>query len=485
MNLKKYLHYNKSLEKPILLKRFKSQTMNLSNNFIAHLFLIVLVFVFCFNFFKTEALAQNSSEFIQAQGKNLIYKNTQIVLKGTNFDNVPALGASIGSGNIDDIIFTEIDYQRVSAAGANHIRFGMSFNWYQDNQSQFFQVLDQHIAWAKSHDLWIILNLFTTPGDCYEGYSEVCDIWVDTNEQTELQNFWVAIANRYKNEPAVAGFGLLNEPNPQTTEFCGTWFDIAGNIRNAIYAIAPNQLVFVATCADPANNLLYNDPPVGTNIVYEVHDYSPLAMTHNFSSPTLTYPGPAQDWFATCTYNKAAFTGVVASGDPVGCTSQLLSTRDRYGITWANTNNLPIYIGEWGTTSKLNGYAQFMQDKAELYRDWGVNHAHYTWRHETIVTGGTYQWGIYSAASNTLDDPAKLTALQISWQNAINPDFSTSSNPTVTNTVSPTITPSVLPNTNSIFNNFGLVSGGALTLAIGIGVLVFRRKRKSDLFDNF
>lgn len=359
-----------------------------------------------------------SDDFIQAVDQDLVYKGEIVHLQGTNFDNVPALGASIGSGSMSSIQIHEEDYVALREKGGNHARLGLSFNWYQNDRTAFLAMLDQHIAWARENHIWLVLNMFTTPGDCYEGYSTQCGFWASSSEQQELQDFWVDIAQHYAGEPVIAGYGLLNEPTPPAPNYCSTWFDIASNIRDAMYAVAPNQLVFIAACSDPGNSLRYRNPPFGENIVYEVHDYTPTEMTTNSS---LTYPGQATDWYNTCTYNKDAFQGIAQVGDPAGCAAHT-DLQVVYGLDWADTNNVPIYIGEWGATSSLTGYVQFHQDKAELYRDWGVHSAHYTWKHRTSVTGGSSQWGIYSNVFN-LDEPLKLAAVQISWTGAVFPDF--------------------------------------------------------------
>jgi hypothetical protein len=168
-------------------------------------------------------------------------------------------------------------------------------------------------------------------------------------------------------------------------------------------------------------SLEISELPRGKNIVYEVHDYAPLDMSHDMFSPGSVYPGYADEWFGRCYYTKSTFAGVALAGDPANCQS-LVSIRERYRLNWADRNNVPIYIGEWGATSRLNGYIQYHKDKAELYRDWGVNHAAYTWKHQTIKTGGFYQWGIYSEP-HRFDDPARLNAIAIAWAGAVKPSF--------------------------------------------------------------
>jgi hypothetical protein len=356
--------------------------------------------------------------FLQAEGRNLVYRGQTVVLKGVNFVSVGALGAAIGSGRMADDELDALDYANLSAQGANHARLGLSYNWYADDRADFFARLDRHVAWATEHGIWLALTLFTTPGDCYEGYSNSCPLWDSPAEQEALVQFWVALAERYRDRPAVAGYDLLNEPTPPDS--CEQWYDLAGRVRDAVAAVAPNQLVFISSCSDPANDLLAPNLPRGANIVYQVHDYSPLDMSHDQFSPGSVYPGVAEEWFGSCYYNKQTFQGVVRDGDLPACA--LADLRTRFKLDWAAEQDVPIYIGEWGATSLLEGYVQYHRDKAELYRDWGVNHAAYTWKHQTIVTGGEHQWGIYSAP-HRLDDPERLAAIQIAWEGAVRPEF--------------------------------------------------------------
>jgi alpha-L-arabinofuranosidase len=369
-------------------------------------------------------ISGSASSFLQTQGKDIMYKGSKVLLKGTNFDNIDTLGADIGSDDMTKISFTEADYAELNKHGGNHVRLGLSFSWYLQNKTLFYQKMDEQVAWAKKHHIWLVFNMFTTPGDCYEGYGNTCGFWGNQTEKNQLKAFWVEMATRYKDNPTVAGYDILNEPTPATD--CKEWFPIAGNIEAAIHGVSPNQLVFIETCSDPANDLKYNSPPKGKNIVYEVHDYSPMGMSHHFKSPYATYPGRSTEWFSEdytpkgCYYDANSFKGVTKSGDDPKC-GDYMDVAENYGINWANENNVPIYIGEWGSTSLLNGYPQYHKDKAELYNALGVSHAHYTWKHQTIKTGGEYQWGIYSRPLN-LDDPDKLNAVKISWQGAVQPD---------------------------------------------------------------
>lgn len=378
-------------------------------------------------------VARAATPFLWTQGTQLVYGASPVVLKGTNFDNINALYAkdtenpanTIANGTPANFNVTEADYATIAANGANHVRWGFSYAHWRDHKAALYAAIDQQVSWARKYGVFLVLNLFTLPNgtsagayDCYEGYSGSCPFWGNATYKNAAQAMWVDLATRYKDQPAIAGYDLVNEPTPPAPNYCRTWFDLSRTYAAAVRAASPNQLIFVNTCSDPANDLQWNNPPTGAGIVWEVHDYSPMALSHNFSGAGVYPSTVSEDWWGgSCLANKAAFAG---NGSGSACWA--LDIREMYGLTYAQQMSMPIYIGEWGATSKLQGYALFHQHKAELYRDWGVNHAHYTWAHQTIVSGGYYQWGIVQRGTPTqIDDPAKLNAVKIAWAGAFRP----------------------------------------------------------------
>lgn len=431
-------------------KKKKYSSPFLQKNFLVFLFLVLSVFVtvgFLFiqkiNFDSRSKAALESTDFLQAQGSDLVYKGIKVTLRGANFDNIPAMGADIGSNNIDSMNVNEADYKLMSSYGGNHVRLGLSYTWWEQNPTKFFQVLDQHVKWAKENNIWLALLTFTNPdgnNGCYEGYGNHCSLWTNTTYQAQLTNFWLAIASRYANEPAVAGYDLVNEPTPPGPGWCNTWWDLAQKMRNSVAQVAPNQLVFIEACDDPSFARIFKETN-GTkakNVVYEVHDYDPMRITHtgyNASNTTATYPGEATTWIdgvqKTLFFDKSTFQGTRYSN---------YSTAQRYSIDWAKQNDVPIYIGEWGAQGWAKGYVQFIQDKASLYTSLGVNHAYYTWRHQ--VTDG-WRWGVFTRDSLISPEPAKVEAMKVSLVSSIRPNFGGGA----VVTPAPTSIPSVMPTT--------------------------------------
>ncbi len=358
--------------------------------------------------------AEPDSDFVQVSGRDLVYRGETFTLRGTNANNLPALcstvgGFNFGSCDIEDIPLGEEDYQLMSELGANHVRFGLSYSWYADDREQFFDVLDQHVEWARENNIWLIWHMYTMPGNCYEGYAQHCPLWESPDQQQAMIDFWVDMAEYYKDEPVVIGYSLLNEPTPPGPGWSATWYDLAQEIHDAIAEVNDTQLVFIMS-TDAA---IFTRVFEGDNIVYSVHDYVPLSLSHA-EDDSRDYPGEAPNWDGNdVAWSRDTFAG---EGDAAGDLGTLLS------IDWAEQNNVPLYVGEWGTTNAYPGYIQYILDKADVYTNvFNLNHAHFQWR------GNAHQWGLFPIEGElVVHDQAYLDAVMISWDGAVRPDFSAS-----------------------------------------------------------
>jgi hypothetical protein len=261
--------------------------------------------------------------------------------------------------------------------GGNHVRWGMSFNWYKEDRNNFFQVLDQHIGWARKHNLWLVLLLFTFPDDCYEGYTYECPYWHDSALQQEVLDFWVDVASHYKDEPVIAGYDLLNEPTPPQPDGPMTWFALAQEMRDAMYRVDPNHLIFVEY--DPSGK--YRRILDGNNIVYSTHIYTPFAVTHAEAPGEITYPGSIPNNSSLVWWDKDALAG---RGDPRA------NLRTTYAIDWAEENNVPMYIGEFGTRAWIEGHLVYLEDIFDLLASWDLHYAHFAWRGTSYEAFGLY-----------------------------------------------------------------------------------------------
>lgn len=233
----------------------------------------------------------------------------RVVLQGV------ALGNEVYSGvELPHFHHNEEDYARVREMNMNSVRFYLHAATLEDeeNPGQYKQSgwdwLDQNVAWAKEHGIYLVLNLHVPPGG-YQSLGEGSALWEDPVTQERFIRLWREIAARYQGEPTIAGFDLLNEPIP--TRSIQQWQELAERTIWAMREVNPHHMIFVervnAVAGDWAENEDRNffrvqDP----NVVYEFHFYKPFHFTHQNASWTpyaareAQYPDPAVaevDWF--------------------------------------------------------------------------------------------------------------------------------------------------------------------------------------------
>ncbi|WP_203568045.1 glycoside hydrolase family 5 protein [Aestuariimicrobium ganziense] len=119
-----------------------------------------------------------------------------------------------------DQFFTRDDVARIAECGFDHIR--VPFNWrlFMNADGQFgdegFRRLDDVIGWCRDAGLLVLLDLHGAPGgqtganidDSEHDRPEV----FDEPYRSWCLSLWTELATRYRDEPTVMGYDLLNEP---------------------------------------------------------------------------------------------------------------------------------------------------------------------------------------------------------------------------------------------------------------------------------
>lgn len=415
--------------------------------------MIVIITVLMLLLVHNNVKAQSQNEFLRISGTAMVYKGQTVYLRGANIHNTPWDNG--WKGNVNNIIIGEADYQKLAQMGGNHFRFGLTVGMWRDTKQQFFQMLDQQISYARKHDVWILLNLFSTPNDQESSGWHCNDL---AGQEGPLGEFWVDIANRYKNEPAIIGYDIINEPG-----WCNGWdywFNMAERIATRINSVDSNHLIFVSS-TDGGTFPRKLSP---NNIVYEMHHYEPGGGTHcQATSQQYTYPGTFPMWGDPATYwDKAAMAAPFTGSNWASLEYNIPS------MSWAKQNNLPLYVGEWGMASPacVHGAGQYEKDTADLYIQKGLHHAYYVWRHLANY------WGIFPHERGifTPNYQEKYDAAVASFANSIRPNFdgvdmnpTSTPSPTALPTSLPTQTPTVAPTIPAGLpgdaNNDGFVDG--------------------------
>ncbi len=354
-----------------------------------------------------EPSASVNPTFLAPSGRALMYHGQTVYLRGVNLSNEAATyedsgydesrATAQGKAFRSRLTEDERDYARLESWGVNTVRLGLDWHWFAADKEQFLAFLDQHIAWAKAHHMWLILNM-AVPRGGIQDYTKGTRFWRDPSYRNSLKAFWVQVAQRYAEEPAIAGYDLLNEPSSKAAGV--DWWSYAGELRDAIWAVDKNHFVVIESQVD---GLFSDRLPLGSrvkypNVVYSIHHYTPESMTHNGVSDkpvALTYPGPARDT-----------DGKVKIWDKATM-DQRMRVEGRIPISWAQQTNLPLLIGEWGSVKRTQGYLRWTADQIELMRAWGVHWTFWAYRDYDPVT----DFGLFNARHGMTADATPDLAL--------------------------------------------------------------------------
>ncbi|WP_077146022.1 cellulase family glycosylhydrolase [Sphingopyxis sp. KK2] len=195
---------------------------------------------------------------------------------------------------------TEADIAQMAAWGFNSVRLPIHFDqltlpvdkepkagvdtWHEEG----FARIDKLLAWSKANRIWLILDLHAAPGGQGNDLA-ISDrdptkpsLWESAENQRKTVALWTKLAARYKDEPWIGGYDLINEPNwsfatpgkgngCDETENRAVW-DLQQRITAAIRGVDKRHIVIVeGNCW--GNNYKGLPPAWDANMVLSFHKY--------------------------------------------------------------------------------------------------------------------------------------------------------------------------------------------------------------------
>ena len=187
-----------------------------------------------------------SIDYIHAEGRRLVYKEKSFVLKAVCFSNNYSF-ISNPTELLSSKHHSEEDFKKIKEMGFNSIRFAFKGEWFEKDPKVFWKWLDQNIAWARKNEVFLILDLHVPIGGFWlHPTSKKVDyrLWTDSRIKQKNLDMWRAISKRYKNEPYVAAYDILNEP--VTTDSTGEqWVRLAQELVDQIRIEDKRHLIIV------------------------------------------------------------------------------------------------------------------------------------------------------------------------------------------------------------------------------------------------
>ncbi len=176
----------------------------------------------------------------------------------------------------DDLLF-------IKSVGFNTVRIPLHWNLFMAPDGTIggegWALLDRVLGWAKEAGLYAIVDLHAAPGgqtginhDDGPGYPLMFYVPRDRDLTVKL---WRAIAERYKGNPTILGYDLLNEPiapyhdiatlNPRLEPFFR-------RVAEAIREVDPGRIVFLAAGQWSSSFDMFG-PPFAPNLAYTYHSF--------------------------------------------------------------------------------------------------------------------------------------------------------------------------------------------------------------------
>jgi hypothetical protein len=184
-----------------------------------------------------------------------------------------------------DRYITRDDIRFLKRAGFNSVRIPFSYRLFVTEtdppalEGVGYELLERAVGWCREEGLFVILDMHAAPGG--QTGDNIDDSWgypflFESSESQELTvSIWQKLAERYKDETAVIGYDLLNEPiahyfdtallNPRLEPL---YRKIAAGIRK----VDKNHIIFLGGAQWDSNFKIFG-PPFDDRLAYTFHKY--------------------------------------------------------------------------------------------------------------------------------------------------------------------------------------------------------------------
>lgn len=181
----------------------------------------------------------------------------------------------------------EADIRRIAELGFNSVRPALNARLFLSETeppqrvAEGYQLLDNLVKWGKKYGVYVIIDMHGAPGgqtgqNIDDSANDQPELFLQSKHQDQLVALWTELAQRYRDEPCVAGFDLLNEPLPERTGAAAKYKHLVEplyrRITEAIRKIDQRHMI-VLEGVDWANDWSIFTERFDANLVYQFHFY--------------------------------------------------------------------------------------------------------------------------------------------------------------------------------------------------------------------
>ncbi len=213
--------------------------------------------------------ARSAPDFVRAQGTQMRLGNAPFQPRGVNLGNwlVPepymmggghsneqirlALRTAAGSeANFQtwraawrDNYITQPDIRRIKALGFNTVRVPLDWRDFLGADAPAgLRSLDRLLAWCRREGVYVLPDMHVYPDTVKSGSVFVRSETEASPDLDQVKAAWAAVARRYRDDPNILGYDLLNEPPGYHDDRLRPTYV---QIRDAIRAVDPHHLIVV------------------------------------------------------------------------------------------------------------------------------------------------------------------------------------------------------------------------------------------------
>jgi len=247
--------------------------------------------------------------------------------KGVNLGNALEAPSEGDWGMVIEEHFIDL----IQKAGFQSVRIPVRWNAHAGNSQPytinvaFFDRVDEIIQWSLDRGLAVMLNI--------HHYNELMQ--QPQQHRERFLKIWDQIATHYKDYPEQLVFEILNEPHDNLTPIL--WNTYLKEAINVVRQTNTRRVIAIGTANWGGFGTLQQLelPMHDRQLIATVHYYNPFQFTHQGAS----WAGPDTDNWLGTTWDGTPeeFNEVNRDFDSVSA--------------WAQTNNRPVHLGEFGAFS--------------------------------------------------------------------------------------------------------------------------------------
>lgn len=277
----------------------------------------------------------------------------------------------------------EKDFQHIAKLGFNCVRLPFHHGLIETKpycyDRQGLGYIDRALSWARKYKLYVILDLHGAAGcqnqDWHCDSLGCSDLWQKRSYQRRTFALWKFLAHRYKDNPVVAGYDILNESVVDDAHALNAFYKKA---IKAIRSADKNHILFVEGNKWATNIECLADFD-DDNWALSIHFYHPIEFTFNLV-PSLSYPFRYKE----TTWNKAMVRRMV----------------EVYAKE-ARRRKLPVLVGEFGVYNRDNHFNEtsYLKDTLSAFKKNGFHWTYWTYK---AIKNTMFPDGILSYYPNDL-----------------------------------------------------------------------------------